>query len=88
MEIRTFAKAEYKDHPIYVRNWGAHYEYLTIIKNEIYTAHISVRPRLWRVVLYWLGILKSRYTKAESDATYNYMIKLAETTIDHHYFNK
>lgn len=88
MKIRTFPKTEYKSHPVYVRSWIGHAEYLTIIKDEIWTAHIKVRPDWWNTVLYWLGRQEWPYSQAQSDEMYAYMVKMAEATIDNFYFNK
>lgn len=64
MNIKTFKSIEYKGCPIYFRNIGYVFEYFTIINNELYTSHSTIRPILVRRILYRLG-LKNAYTDKE-----------------------
>jgi len=67
---------KYKGYPIYIRNFKNVFEYLTVIKGQIYTAHIMVRPKWYR---WFFG---KPYSKKEIAGIVRYMQTLAETTID------
>ena len=82
MNIRTYKKDEYRGCPIYYRNFGFHFEYLVCIKNQIYTAHITVNPNLFNRLLFWLGVEKSYYNEKEQVAIVVALRRMANTTID------
>lgn len=82
MKIRTFQLDNYLGCPIYYRNFGDHFEYLTIIKNQLYTAHITIYPRWIKKMRFKLGIDNGMYSKTELDGIIAQLRKLAETTID------
>lgn len=66
----------YQDCPIYVRNDGEKWEYLTVIGGEIYTSYIVARLPFVR------RITGRGYTKKMVHDTTNYMIAMAQATID------
>lgn len=67
---------DYQNCPIYVRNSGESWEYLTVIRGEIYTASIVARKTAMQ------RIMGKPYTaKQVSDIT-QYMLAMAQTTID------
>lgn len=70
-------RVEYEKCPIYVRNSGENWEYLTVVNNEIYTASIVARRSAMQVIT---G--KSYTPKEVSDIT-QYMLAMAQATIDH-----
>ena len=82
MKINTFAVTEYKNNPVYVRNFGSTWEYLTVIKGEIYTFHMTIRPDFKNRVLSFLGLTKFPYSEKQKQGNVNYMRKLAEATVD------
>jgi hypothetical protein len=82
MEIQTYKKEEYAGAPIYYRNFKFHWEYLTIIKKEIYTAHIEVRPKFLDRLLFTLGINEKRFSEKEEINILKYLRKMAETTVE------
>lgn len=69
-------KIQYENCPIYIRNAGENWEYLTVVNNEIYTAQIIARRS---AIQKMTG--KPYTTKEISDIT-QYMIAMAQTTID------
>jgi len=81
MKIQTFKKREYKGCPIYVRRMEITFEYITVIKNEVYTFHIDLKPKFLNSVLYYLG-LGRRFSEREVQEIVAYLIKAAEATID------
>ncbi len=83
MRVTTFKSEKYLDCPIYYRNLKNHFEYLTIIENELYTTHITVRPHLVTKILYLLGIEKIPFSKSQLNKIIALLRKMAETTIDY-----
>lgn len=86
MRIQTFKTEKYRDCPIYFRNFNDHFEYLTIINSELYTAHISVRPH-WLTKLFFIldittGVDKVPYSHQQLANIIRALRKMAEATID------
>jgi len=86
MKVKTFKREEYRKCPVYYRNLKDHFEYLTVIKGQLYTAHITVKP-------YWITNLLSRldlasgfdkvpYSQEQLKHILGTLRKMAETTID------
>lgn len=86
MKIQTYKVENYRDCPIYYRSMRDHFEYLTIIKGELYTAHISVKPHWLTNLLFRLditsGVDKVPYSKQQLSNIIFQLRKMAETTID------
>ena len=86
MKIQTFKIEKYRDCPIYMRNFKDHFEYLTIIKGELYTAHISVRPHWLTNLFYRLdittGVDKVPYSQSQLANILKQVRAMAEATID------
>lgn len=86
MKIITFKSDSYKSCPIYYRNFKDQFEYLTIVKGELYTAHISVRPHWLTKLFYRLDIStkvdKLPYSKQQLANILRTLRKMAETTIE------
>lgn len=82
MRIQTFAETFYQGCSVYVRNFHNHFEYFTVIRGRLYTAHITVRPTLRNRVLYFLKLRASRYTQDEINASVAYMKGAAHVTIE------
>ncbi len=82
MKIHTYKVDNYHNCPIYYRNFGHCFEYLAVINNEIYTAHISVIPTVINRLLYWFKIEKSEYSRQQQEKIIAQLRKMAETTID------
>ena len=82
MRILTFKKGTYRDCPVYYRNMLKHFEYLTVINGEIYTAHLTAKPTIINHVLYWLGIEKTFYCDQQIKRVLKYLEGTAKTTID------
>jgi len=87
MNIRTFKPEEYKKCKIYYRNFQDHFEYFTIVKKELYTAHIKIRPYWITKILYMLDIFtvvdKSPYSQEQLKHILGALRKMAESTIDY-----
>jgi len=83
MRIYTFKPEKYRDCPIYYRNFEHCFEYLIVIENQIYTAHISIIPTFINRLLYWLRIEKSEYSQQQQGKIIHQLRKMAETTIDY-----
>lgn len=82
MKIQTFKVDKYKGKPIYYRNFNRTFEYLTIIKGELYTAHLDIRPNRILGLLYKLGIKKNQYTEDQNKNILKELNLMARTTID------
>lgn len=81
MRIKTFKKEEYRGCPVYFRNFQRHFEYLTVIKGEIYTTHITVNPTFINLLLYWFGF-QERYSNQQYQIILKQLRYMAQTTID------
>lgn len=88
MIIKTFGIKTYKDCPIYFRNFGTTFEYLAIINNQIYTAHLTIRPTFLSRLYAWTGIEPEIFSEDEMTAILKKLNTLAETTIDYVLENK
>ena len=82
MRIKTFKKDEYKGCPIYYRNFKNHFEYLTIVNNELYTASIDARPHWITNLFYILKIEKKQYSDYQLKNILKFLKHYAQTTID------
>jgi len=86
MKITIFKTENYRDCLIYYRNFKDHFEYLTIIGGELYTAHIRVRPHWLTKLFYWLDIStkvdKVPYSQQQLKNILFTLRKMAEATID------
>lgn len=67
---------EYKNCPIVIRQAGDTFEFITCINNQIYSSRIEARISLINRLL-----LRS-YSKEQLHKVTNYMIAMAQTTID------
>lgn len=83
MNITTYTVEEYKKCPIYFRSWKNHFEYLTIIKKELYTAHFTIFPTFINKLLYLFKLQKSYYSQQQIKAVLKRLRDMAETTIDY-----
>lgn len=76
MKIRTLKTSSHRGCPIYIRNLGNVFEYLAIVRNEVYSANIVViKKPLQR-------IFGKDYTPKQLADSTSYVLKMAETTID------
>ena len=81
--IITYKPEEYKNCKIYYRNNGTHWEYLTVINNEIYTAETTVNPTFINRLLFLFGIEKTLYSTQQQQNIMRFLRRLAETTVDY-----
>ena len=77
MKFKVLKKAiEYKGCPIVIRQVGENFEYITCINNQIYSAYVNARQSFLR------RIFMLDYTLENKNKITNYMIAMAQTTID------
>lgn len=82
MKIKTYKPESYRGCAIYYRTMRDHFEYLAIIRQELYTAHITVNPTMINRLLYLLRIEKALYSSQQQIAVVKQLRRIAETTID------
>ncbi len=82
MKIQTFKIDKYKDCPIYYRNFLNHFEYFVVIKDQLYTAHITITPHWITKLFYLIGIEEMPYSQQQLKNILKQLRRLAETTID------
>lgn len=77
MNLKVLQKSiEYAKCPIIIRQSGSYFEYITCINGEIYSSFIIARLSFLKRFF-----LKS-YTKNNLEKITNYMLAMAQTTID------
>lgn len=82
MKIKTFKVEVYFKSPIYYRNFNETFEYLTIIKGQLYTLSIRVKPTKLNLIKYYLKIRPEKYSKTEMEAILKQLRRMAQTTIE------
>ena len=75
-EIRTLKATEYKGCNVYVRNFGNTFEYLAIIKGQLYTAHMVITKSPLQ------SLLGRDYTEKQLTDTVKYLLNVAQATVD------
>lgn len=88
MKIQTFEVDNWKGCPVYFRNFGIHFEYLTIIEGQLYTASIGVKPHWITYILYLLGLEKNKYNRSQLKNILKQLKIMATTTVDYILENK
>ena len=76
MDTKTLKVVEHRACNIYIRHFNNTFEYLTIIKGELYTLHMVITPQFFR------RFMVERYTSDQLTAITKQMILMAEATID------
>lgn len=82
MKITTFEIKKYRNCSIYIRNFKNHFEYLTLIDNQLYTSHITVIPHWITRIICFVTDEKLPYSQQQLKAILIQVQRLAETTID------
>ena len=82
MKIKTFKLDRYRTCPIYYRNFQDHFEYLTIVKGDLYTAHLTVNPKWITKLLFLLKIESTPYSQQHTKIVIKQLRMMAETTVD------
>lgn len=67
---------EYQNCPIVIRQFGETFEYITCIENKIYSSYIVARKSFIQRIFF------KPYTKDQIHKITNYVIAMAQTTID------
>lgn len=78
--IKVIKTTKYRNFPIYIRQIGYMFEYLTIIHKQIYAANVIVKPKWHR------RFLAEPYTGPEFEGAKRLLRKMAEATIDFVYY--
>ena len=82
MKIKTFKPENYRGCQIYFRNFSTHFEYFVVIKNEIYTAHITITPTVINILLYWARLMPTKYSDFQEGKILIILRRMAQTTVD------
>ena len=82
MRICTFKVDGFRDCPIYYRNFGRTFEYLTIVNGQLFTTHIDVKPSWITGTLYGFGIEKMPYSQQQLSNIIKQLRHMAEVTIN------
>ncbi len=82
MKITTFPPEQYRDCPMYYRMFLNHFEYLTVIKGQIYTGHMTIHASLVMRIKKFFHMVKSEYADNEMKAILRQLKLSAQTTID------
>lgn len=76
MHIDTLKVAEHRGCMIYIRHFYNTFEYIAVIRGQVYTSHINVTPQFFRT------FMRERFTKDQLTAITKQLMVMAETTID------
>lgn len=68
----------YRGCPIYIQRWGFAWQYLFVYKNELYQAHLGVKPVWWRRYLPY----PNQYSVQEAKGIAVRLAQMAQATID------
>jgi hypothetical protein len=82
MKTKIFQVEKYQNCPIYFRNLNKHFEYLTVINNEIYTAHLEIRPTALNKILFLLKLQPDRYSDQQYQRILKILRRMAQSTIE------
>jgi len=74
--IRTLKAVEYKGCNIYIRNFNNTFEYLAVVKGQLYTMHMTVTKGMKE------RFLGRDYTERQLTDITKYLMLAAETTVD------
>lgn len=77
MRIKTYPVDKYMGCPIYIRNFGDVFEYLVVVKGEIYTTFFEQTLSLWR------RLTGRGRTQVEEEEAVKLAKVYAYTTIEH-----
>lgn len=77
MTIRTLQFGNYRNCKVYYRklDWRT-FEYIAVIKGEVYTAHFNILKEWWQYLLF------QDFTDKQLTNICNYLAKFAESTVD------
>ena len=82
MRITVLRKTEYKGCKIYILQFGDAFQYLFILRNEIYQSHAFYPRSWWRLIGYWLGIFAHQYNKEQMESGEEIILSAAIKSID------
>lgn len=76
MQMRTLATSEHRGCKIYIRNYGEAFEYLAIIRGELYSANVAILKGPFQ------KLFRRDYTPKQLADSTSYVLKMAQATID------
>ena len=76
MDIKTLKAIEYRGCKVYVRIFHNLFEYLVLIKGELYTTHMIVTKKPLQM------LLGKPYTEKQLTDTTRFLLNTAEATVD------
>jgi len=83
MKTIVFKPEIYNGCKIYFRQIGAdHFEYLVVIRGEIYTAHLTITPTAINRLLYLFKIEQCEFSQQQYDKIIAILRRLARTTVE------
>lgn len=77
MQIRTLKVVEYKGASVYLRNFGSTFEYLAIVKGQLYGSHITITRTLTQ------RLLGKDYTEKQLSDVCRVLTTMAQATVDY-----
>lgn len=69
--ITTLQATEYKGQKVYIRQIGNIFEYLVVMRGEVYTTHVVVTKLFWK-----------DYTTEQLENATKFLMNMAQATID------
>lgn len=81
MRIKTYQVEEYRGCKVYFRNFLTHFEYLIVIKGELYTAHLTAQQPLADHIRSLFGV-KDMFIPRHEAVIIERLRVTARTTID------
>jgi len=82
MRITSFKAEQYKGYDINIRTFGYYFEFLTVFKGKIHTAHIQMQPDFKNRVLYLMGRQELPYSEKQLAACKMAISQMAQQVID------
>lgn len=77
MQIRTLKVVEYRGTNVYLRNFGSTFEYLAVIKGQIFGSHVVITRSLWQ------RMLGKDYSEKQLTDVCKWLTTTAQATVDY-----
>lgn len=82
MKINVLRKMRYQNTFIYVMQFGFIFQYLFSLNGEIYQNYITLKPNLFKQILWKIGRLNSPYSRDEIDEGEKAILSGAMASVD------
>jgi len=82
MIISCLRKMKYEDRFIYVMQFGTTFQYLFAEGGDIYQHHFSYKPRIFRLILWKIGLRRTPYSPHELEQGEQIILSSAMKVID------